>query len=199
MHQNPTGKTQKTQPPRGEPKPKPKPSTTTTPCTETQAAKPRKPNRQNRNPSGTNRKPKPTTPRSASPSHRINHHAGKPKPSNQPVLPSTTTFPTQTLPFRALTDPKRKESTERRESTEKKKEKKSEEMRGKEKNRVYILGGPSRRNVIFIRIQSKYKVYNSFLFVKSYCTLCKKFRDREWIYTTAGALISILFSICRDK
>ena len=158
------------------------------PCTETQAAKPRKPIRQNRNPSPprqdqqvqatesttTNRKPKPTTLRSASPSHRINHHVGKPKPSNQPVLPSTTTFPTQTFPFRASTYPKRKESTKRRESTEKKREKKSEEMRGKEKNRVYILSDPSRRNFILIRIQSKYKVYSNFLFVKSYCTLCKK-------------------------
>jgi hypothetical protein len=58
-------------------------------------------------------------------------------------LPSTTTFPTANpSPFRASTEnPKRKESTERRESTEKKREKKSDEMRGKEKNRGYILGG----------------------------------------------------------
>ena len=136
-----------------------------------------------------NRKPKPTMPKLASPSHWINHHADKPKPSNQPVLPSTTTFPTQTLPFRASIDPKR------RESTKKKREKKLKEMRGKEKNRVYILSGPSRRNVIFIRIQSKYKVYSSFLFVKSYSTLCKKNLEIESGFTLLLELLSLSYSL----
>jgi hypothetical protein len=39
--------------------------------------------------------------------------------------------------------------TERRESTELKREKKSSEMRGKEKMRVFILGGSHASEIIF--------------------------------------------------
>jgi hypothetical protein len=59
-------------------------------------------------------------------------------------------------------------------STERRERKKSDEMRLREKNRQYILGGPDPANSFFNRIQNVYKVYSSFSFVKSYCTLCKK-------------------------
>jgi hypothetical protein len=64
--------------------------------------------------------------------------------------------------------------TERRESTELKREKKSSEMKGKEKIRGFILGGPTLRKSFFNRIQNRYKVYSNFSFVKRYCTLFKK-------------------------
>jgi hypothetical protein len=121
------------------------------------------------------------------PSHRINHHhaeIGKPKPPNQPVLPSTTTFQLQTQAPRFVLQEKTEREeraqreerarTKRKESTELKREKKSSEMRGKEKIRGFILDGPMPRKSFFNWIQNIYKVYSSFSFVKSYCTFCKK-------------------------
>jgi hypothetical protein len=64
--------------------------------------------------------------------------------------------------------------SERAQKHREKREKKSDEMRLREKNKQYILSGPSPANSFFNRIQNVYKVYNNFLFVKSYCTLCKK-------------------------
>jgi hypothetical protein len=81
--------------------------------------------------------------------------------------------------LRVKSEERAQKHREKREHREKK-EKKSDEMRLGEKNRQYILGGLGPANSFFNRIQNVYKVYSSFS-VKSYCILCKIFRDRELI------------------
>jgi hypothetical protein len=77
-------------------------------------------------------------------------------PGRDPRLQAKISMaPPPPSPFRAST-----ENPREKKGKEKKREKKSDEMRGKEKNKFHILGGPTVQKCFFNRIQSVYKVYS---------------------------------------